>query len=268
MVPRLQLGDFAVGSYAFFFWLGWIVGGVVFYREVKRLGWPLEKLLFAMVGCVLGAMAGAYVGGALFFDWREVFSRLVSVDLVGKSVVGGIVGGFVGVEIAKKLVDYPYKTGDAFAVAIPLGHAIGRVGCLLGGCCFGTETRLPWAVRYPPGSPAYELEVRLGQIPAHHPTSLSLHPAPLYELAFDLCLFALLLSMRDRLRVRGNLFRLYLFSYATFRFLLEFVRGDSPFPAIGGPKPVQVLLAIAIARYGWLLWTQELRPPTAQPSIT
>ena len=60
---------------------------------------------------------------------------------------------------------------------------------------------------------------------------------------------------------RGNLFRVYLFAYATFRLGLEMVRGDSPFPAIGGPKPIQVLLALAAVRYAVLLWRQEILPP-------
>lgn len=86
--------------------------------------------------------------------------------------------------------------------------------------------------------------------------------APLYEIGFDLLLFMALFALRDRLRVRGNLFRLYLFAYATFRLGLEMVRGDSPFPAIGGPKPIQILLAIAAVRYAVLLWRQEIGPRT------
>jgi prolipoprotein diacylglyceryltransferase len=59
------------------------------------------------------------------------------------------------------------------------------------------------------------------------------------------------------------LFRIYLFGYATFRFGLEFIRADSPFPAMGGPKPIQILLAITMARYAVLLWRREIRPATA-----
>jgi phosphatidylglycerol---prolipoprotein diacylglyceryl transferase len=258
MLPRLPLGNTQVDAYALFFVLGWLVGGGIFYLEVKRRGWPLEKLLFAMVGCVVGAVVGAVISGMLFFDWREVLTRLVTFQLGGKSVVGGIAGGFLGVEIAKKLVGYPHSTGDAFALAIPIGHAIGRVGCLLGGCCFGAPTRLPWAIRYPAGAPAHATEAALGQIDVHAVTSLPVHPTPLYEVMFDLCLFAVLFAMRDRLRVRGNLFRVYLLAYAAFRFALEFVRADSPFPAIGGPKPVQWLLALAACRYAYLLWKQEI----------
>lgn len=260
MHPILRLGEWAVESYALFFVLGWLTGGVVFVIEVRRRGWPIEKLLFAMVGCIFGGILGALVAGSLFFDWPEVVSRLSARDFIGKSVVGGIAGGFLGVEVAKKLVGYPHSTGDAFALAIPLGHAVGRIGCFLGGCCYGCPSELPWAVSYPAGTPVHQTQIARAQIPAELLTSLPVHPTPLYEIGFDLLLFGLLFVLRDRLQTRGNLFRVYLLGYATFRFGLEFFRADSPWPAIGGPKPIQVLLVIAVARYAWLLWRQELAP--------
>jgi len=261
MHPYLRIGDWVIEAYALFFILGWLVGGAVFYGEVRRRGWPLDKLLFAMAGCILGAVVGALLAGMLFFDWPEVVLHLSTLELVGKSVVGGIAGGFAGVEIAKKLVRYPHSTGDAFAIAIPLGHAVGRIGCFLGGCCYGSASALPWAVRYPSGSLPHLAQVARAEIAPDQPTSLPVHPTPLYELGFDLLLFAALFALRDRLRIRGSLFRLYLFAYATFRFGLEFIRADSPLPAAGGPKPIQILLAVAAARYAWLLWRQELAPP-------
>ena len=268
MHPNLHLGDRVVEAYPFFFVLGWLVGGAVFYSEVRRRGWPVEKLLFAMIGCVFGALVGAMISGALFFDWADVFTRLTTREIVGKSVVGGIAGGFIGVEVAKKIVRYPHSTGDAFALAIPLGHAIGRIGCFLGGCCFGTATKLPWAVRYPAGSLPHAAQVARSEIAHDAPASLPIHPTPLYEIGFDLLLFAVLFALRDRLRVRGNLFRVYLFAYATFRLALEMVRGDSPFPAIGGPKPIQVLLALAAIRYAVLLWRQEIAKPAPVSSTS
>jgi len=263
MHPYLRLGDWVVEAYALFFILGWLAGGAVFYGEVRRRGWPLDKLLFAMAGCIFGAVAGALVGGVLFFDWPQVVSRLSTLELVGKSVVGGVAGGYVGVEIAKKLVGYPHSTGDAFALAIPLGHAIGRIGCFLGGCCFGSPTTVPWAVRYPSGSLPHLAQIARSEIAPDERMSLPVHPTPLYELGFDLVLFVALFALRDRLRIRGNLFRLYLFAYAIFRLALEMIRADSPFPAAGGPKPIQILLAGAAARYAWLLTRQELIAPRA-----
>jgi phosphatidylglycerol:prolipoprotein diacylglycerol transferase len=134
------------------------------------------------------------------------------------------------------------------------------MGCFLGGCCYGSPTAVPWAVRYPSGSLPHLAQIARGEISSAAPASLPIHPTPLYELGFDLLLFAVLFALRDRLRIRGNLFRLYLFAYAIFRLALEMIRADSPFPAAGGPKPIQILLAVAATRYAWLLFRQELAP--------
>lgn len=256
MQPTIHLGDWTLYSYGAFVVLGWLVGGLVYYREVKRRRWPVDKLLLAAVGCVLGAMVGGYVFGMLFFDWPEVVSRVTGLRLAGNSVVGGLAGGFLGVEVAKKLSGYRVSTGEAFALAIPVGHGLGRIGCFLGGCCFGVPTTLPWGVTFPRGSPAHAAHVAAGRVSAGE-WPLPVHPTQLYELAFDALLFVGLFALRDRLRTRGSLFRLYLVAYGTFRLLLEWLRGDSPFPAAGGLKPIQLVLLGGVLYFAWVLWRQE-----------
>ena len=76
----------------------------------------------------------------------------------------GISGGCIGVEIIKKIIGHKEPTGDAFALAIPLGHIIGRLGCLLGGCCYGTICNFPWGVSYPKNSLAFMHHVHDGFI--------------------------------------------------------------------------------------------------------
>ena len=71
------------------------------------------------------------------------------LDFTRKTVIGGITGGFIGVELTKKKIGYPHSTGDAFALAITLGHAIGRIGCFLVGDCEGATCNLPWAITFP-----------------------------------------------------------------------------------------------------------------------
>jgi len=218
-------------------------------------------MLFIMVGCFFGALLGSVFFSILFVDWAEIPKRLSAMDFIGRTVIGGIGGGYLAVEVTKKWVNYPYSTGDAFALAIPLGHAIGRMGCFLGGCCYGTVSHLPWAIEYPVGSVPFLSQVKSGMLSAQASHSLAVHPAPLYDLFFDLCLFVWLFVKRDSFQTRGALFRVYLFAYASFRFIAEFFRADTPFPVVGGPKPVQIFLLLVALYYGVWLWRHERKTP-------
>ena len=246
MHPILDLPDGSVDAYAFFYLLAWLVGGAIFLWRAKHLGWPLDQCLGIVTGCALGGLIGASLGTVLFGGWAEVLTRIAHFALTGKSIVTGILGGFAGVEIAKRVVGFRGSTGPAFALAVPLGHAIGRLGCLCAGCCFGTPTALPWGIVYPPGAPA------------HH--ALAVHPVPLYEFTWDLLVFALLWRLRDApWRHPGSSFRLYLLLFAVGRCVLEFVRGDSPAAGVWLLKPVQALLLLVILRQVWMLRQAEGR---------
>jgi phosphatidylglycerol:prolipoprotein diacylglycerol transferase len=264
MQPILfELGGTPSESYLVMTVIAWAVGGTVFYKEFKRLAWPLETMLFVMAGCMFGAAIGSVIFSLLFLDWHEIGPRLRATEFVGRTVIGGIIGGYVGVELTKWRLGYKHSTGDAFAVAIPIGHVFGRIGCLLGGCCFGTLTDSALGVTYPPGSPAFLAHAHAGLIDSTAAASLAVHPAPLYDGLFDLLLFAVLWSLRDRFLVRGQLFRIYLAAYAGARFILEFWRGDFGFPDAGGPKPVQVLLLLAAIYYSVKVWWTERKAQQA-----
>jgi phosphatidylglycerol---prolipoprotein diacylglyceryl transferase len=73
--------------------------------------------------------------------------QLLVTGLPGKTIEGGIVGGWIAVVLVKRQIGLTRPTGDLFALAIPLGEAIGRIGCFIGGCCYGKVAGgLPWAV--------------------------------------------------------------------------------------------------------------------------
>ena len=255
-----------VESYPVFVALGFVLGGVLVVREVLRRGWPVETMLFIMAGCTVGAVIGSRLLVVLFVPWQEAVRRALSFELSSKTIVGGIVGGYAGVELVKRLLGFRQRTGDAFAIAIPAGGAVGRIGCLAGGCCFGVETALPWGLRFPPGSPAWLSQVAAARIPTSALLSLPVHPTQVYEVLFDIALIVLLRLLRDRMRALASLFRLYLFLYASYRFCAEFLRGDSSFPAGGGLKTVQYALMPAILLMGFLFWRNELRPVRKGPS--
>jgi phosphatidylglycerol:prolipoprotein diacylglycerol transferase len=178
----------------------------------------------------IGALGGAFLGAKLAYvfsegwrDWsmQERWLRLAA----GKSVVGGLLGGYAGVEFMKWLMGYRKSTGDLFALIVPLGIALGRVGCWLQGCCLGKPTSLKFLA----------ICDRQG---------VARWPASQMELLFQMVMFAVLLILKRRGGWEGRLFFLYLFYYGIFRFFHEFLR-DTPtmFAGLSGYQWLSVAMA-------------------------
>ena len=159
----------------------------------------------------------SFVGLALMYLFAFFFNSLFHSIEKGKWVWGGItwLGGVIGafplpVWLLHKYC--PRIKGNAlfyFNLLIPaivLGHAFGRVGCFLGGCCYGKETTSFLGVQFPHLDHA-------------------VYPTQLFEAVFELVLFAVMLVFYKRLK--GHFLETYCFSYGVFRFLLEFMRGDN-----------------------------------------
>jgi phosphatidylglycerol---prolipoprotein diacylglyceryl transferase len=130
----------------------------------------------------------------------------------GKTVITGLAGAYVAVEAAKAVLGVRVKTGDSFALPLALALAVGRWGCFCNGCCYGTETSLPWGVAFamPDG------------------TTRVCHPTQAYESLFHLGMaFVLAELMRRGLLARQRL-KFYLIAYAAYRFLTEFIRPEPP----------------------------------------
>ena len=120
-----------------------------------------------------------------------------------------------------------WKAADMAGFAVPLGLAFGRMGCLLAGCCFGGETSLPWALSFPPRSPASEAQFKAHTLGSMSMWSHPVHPTQIYESAASLAIAAAcLLWIHPRKRYDGQVFAAFLVLYAVARFLLEILRKD------------------------------------------
>jgi len=125
-----------------------------------------------------------------------------------------------------------------------LAQAIGRVGCTINGCCYGTATSLPWAIAYT------------------HPNSFSfgvsgVHPTQVYEIIFLMLLFGVLLILKDRLKPEGSLFLVYLGGYSLWRFGVGFIREGTPF--LFGLHQAQVIGIVVVVVAIVLLIRQRVR---------
>jgi prolipoprotein diacylglyceryl transferase len=216
-----HVGAAPIGSHDFFIALGLLAAALVFFAEARRRGMLDEDLLWIVAGTLLmGALAAkaatawrylAVVGDP---SWRGIMAR------GGRSILGGLAGAYGGALLTKRLLGYRAHTGDLFAPAVALGMAIGRWGCFLSEQ-IGTPTTLPWGIRVSATTAA-----RIPNCP-YCASGVAMHPSFLYEIAFHTLMFVLLWWwLRPRVRVEGELFKIYLIAYALFRFLVEFVRGN------------------------------------------
>lgn len=196
--------------YSIFNAIGYFAAAIIFYIEAKRKQFSLEKLLYVLFGALLGGLIGSRLGSALFIYqgyYSKHFFDLFVPQVGGKTLVGGLIGGYIGVIIAKKILKFNRSTGDLFAPGLAIGIAIGRIGCFLNGCCYGIPTNLPWGV------------VFKGKGIVSHPTQI-------YESIFCLVLFIYLWSVRKAVNKEGDLFKIFLLWYTFFRFWIEFLRVD------------------------------------------
>lgn len=185
-------------------------GGFQIYLRQRRR-WPrtevgAEQNMWLIVGAIFGALFGSKILAWLesapeYWPHRHELAAWVG----GKTIVGGLLGGWMGVEIAKKIQRIRHSTGDAFVFPLIFGMAVGRIGCFLTGVAdhtHGNPSNLPWAIDMGDG--------------------IRRHPTQLYDIAF-LCLLALALRMRKPFP-NGRIFRLFLLCYVLWRFTVEFLK--------------------------------------------
>ena len=195
-------------SYGAMVVLGIAITVLIAVARARRYG--LER--FDELAVVLMCVAGGLLGGALLYlgvHVREVVAQPVLLLGPGLVFYGGVLGGALAAWLYARRFGVPLaRAFDAGVPGLAFGHAIGRIGCFLGGCCFGR----PCAPRFALG------------VPLHGALR---HPVPLYEASALVLLGALLLAISRPLRSRpGALAALYVALYAALRLSLEPLRGD------------------------------------------
>lgn len=183
---------------------GWLVR-----RNQKSLPLSWREKLAIGLGGFCGAMLGAKLPFVLS-DPEGLRSGWAWFSH-GKTIMTGLAGGYLGVEMAKWTLAVQVKTGDTFAAPVALAVAIGRVACFEAGCCYGRATSLPWGCRFPL-APDRGDQLR--------------HPTQLYEVAFHLLAFVTLIVLQRRGVARGHLMKLYIMTYCAYRFASEWLRPE------------------------------------------
>jgi phosphatidylglycerol:prolipoprotein diacylglycerol transferase len=169
---------------------------------------PWRKRAVLALSAFVGGSLGAKLPFALAGGEGVLSPQAWLAD--GKTVMAALIGGYLAVEVAKLLLDVRVKTGDTFAVPLALALAVGRWGCFCNGCCYGTETDLPWSV------PFVQPDGRLAWC----------HPTQVYESLFHFTMALLLLEVMRRGWLPCQRLKLYLIAYAAYRFATEYIRPE------------------------------------------
>lgn len=166
----------------------------------------LERV--ALVGAAfVGGVFGAKLPFALGPDPTSGSAWLAD----GKTIVTGLIGAYLAVELVKLALGVRVKTGDGFALPLALALGVGRWGCFFNGCCYGTPTDLPWGVDFGDG--------------------VRRHPTQAYESFFHLAMAGVLVVLTVRGTIPTHRLQFYLIAYAAFRFATEFVRPEPVYAA-------------------------------------
>jgi phosphatidylglycerol:prolipoprotein diacylglycerol transferase len=218
----LQIGALTVYTYGVLVAAGVILGLLYARWQAARAGLPPREIWNLGIYMIFSALLVSKVW-LVFSGWRFFAadpSAIFSVAMLQSA--GTFYGGVLGAVLA--ILAYTRARGlpllpvfDISAGALPLAHAIGRLGCFAAGCCFGKPTSLPWGVTFTDRAAA-----RL----AGTPLGVPLHPTQLYEAGAEFLNFLLLVWLGARQRFHGQILAGYFVLYGSERGVIEFFRGD------------------------------------------
>lgn len=199
----------------------------------------------------LGGLIGAFVGAKAVYLLAEGWHDWGKSDLwlrwaTGKTILGGLLFGYGGVELAKRAMGYTAATGDRFAVVVPAGLFLGRLGCLSHGCCLGRacspDAWYAWVDR----------------------SGVARWPAAPAELLFHGLAVVVALVLQATGRLAGQRFHGYLIAYGAFRFVTEFQRDTL---RIWGTVSGYHVAALALVLLGVVRWRQRWREQVNRPAL-
>lgn len=213
------VGNTKIPMYGLLFFLGIVLAAgicLLAYRKQKSMSFIdfVVGSVFAVVGALIGAkLLFIFVSLDLIVKYELSFLQIMQSGFV---FYGGLLGGAIGYFIYAKI----YKLNildffDIVVVGLPLGQAIGRLGCFCAGCCYGAPTNSDFGV------------VFTNPLDANTPVGIKLYPTQLFESGYCFVIFVALISICFlHERKKGQLTYIYVTAYTICRFINEFFRGD------------------------------------------
>lgn len=218
-----------------------VVGSWLSKRSQNKALLTRPQRLAVAIGAIVG---GTFAAKLPFFVMDPAaFASGAAWLEGGRTLTLGLVGGYFGVEAAKLSMGITVKTGDGFVVPVAAAIAIGRLGCFVGGCCFGTPTHLPWGVDFGDG--------------VHR------HPTQLYEALFHASCALFFSWAGTRGLFPRQRVKIYIIAYFVYRFVTEAIR---PEPAVLLGLSFYQWTAIVFIPLFALLYARDRRLAVAPPA--
>jgi phosphatidylglycerol---prolipoprotein diacylglyceryl transferase len=226
----ITLGHLRVHPHLLFELLAYALAALVYWRRRRALGDHVSTE--ARWALAAAAVVGAVLGSRILFwfeDPQRTVAQLTNLQYLagGQTIVGGLIGGWLGVEWQKRQIGIRQPTGDLFAIPIALGAAVGRIGCFLSGLpdgTYGVPASVPWAIDFGDGIPR--------------------HPTALYESAFMFVL-AFALMRLERRAALGELFLGLIAAYLAFRAVVDFWKPGVAL--VAGLTAIQLACVLGVA---------------------
>ncbi|MEE9465249.1 MAG: prolipoprotein diacylglyceryl transferase family protein [Candidatus Neomarinimicrobiota bacterium] len=210
-------------------------------------------LIFGTANVILMMLLFIYLAHRRGLDMATVLGLVLCYTLGAAlgtvavpSVMGAIALAIIFLLVGKRILGIEQPLGDLLAINIALIVGIGRIGCLLHGCCFGRPTSLPWGIEYPVGTLPHWLHSATGLITPQATASLALHPIQLYEAIFLFGAAGVMLLFGRRMNNRNAMLPLFFSFYLFLRFLIEFIRDITN-------VPLSVIYLGPLSIFQWLL---------------
>jgi len=234
--------------------LGMVSGLTVIFRLARFRGLDPDQMW--NLGAV-AAFSGILGARLLMFivDWREYVADPGRIFSMATLQSGGVFSGGLVLAIFcswwyVRRHNIPFlSASDVFAPGVALGHALGRIGCLAAGCCYGLPTNLPWAITF-----HNRFAAEFNGTPLNQP----LHPTQLYEFVAELINFAFLYWLCKRKKFEGQIIALYMIVYGIERYVFEFFRGDpGRGEVLGGLMTGTQLIALGLVVSGFVIYLRR-----------
>ena len=244
----LHLGPIVLPAYGAALGLAFVLGILLLKRRAPDYGIEPETAVDMGIWLILSGLLGAklllvVVEGPAYY--LTSFRGLLELFRAGGAFYGGLLGALVAAVFFVKVKKVPFLAfADAAAPGIAIGQAIGRIGCLAAGCCWGGQCSKPWAITFTDPKAGQNVGV---------PLNVPLHPTQVYEAVGLFALTALVLWF-GKGRVPGRTFSLYLVGAALLRFTVELFRGDPRGTVPGTGLSTSQGIAVGLFVLGVAIW--------------